>query len=47
MNIVILGAGRVGSYLAMPLSEKEHNVVVIDRDPKALEKLARSADIAT
>jgi trk system potassium uptake protein TrkA len=47
MNIVILGAGNIGSYLAMILSQEEHNVVVIDRDPKALERLARSADVAT
>jgi len=47
MNIVILGAGIIGSYLARTLSQEEHNVVVIDRDPKALERLSRSADIAT
>jgi trk system potassium uptake protein len=47
MNIVILGAGTIGSYLATKLAEEEHNVIVIDRDPKALEKLARSADVAT
>jgi trk system potassium uptake protein TrkA len=47
MNIVILGAGTIGSYLATKLAEEEHNVVVIDRDPKALERIARSADVAT
>lgn len=47
MNIVILGAGSIGAYLAITLSQAEYNVVVIDRDPKALEKLGRSADIAT
>ncbi len=47
MNICILGAGNIGSYLATTLAKKEHNVVVIDHDPKALEKLGRSADIAT
>lgn len=47
MNIVILGAGSVGSYLAMVLSQEEHNVIVIDRDPRALEKMMRSADVAT
>jgi len=46
MNIVILGAGSIGSYLALMLSQEGHNVIVIDRDPKALEKLGRSADIA-
>ena len=47
MNIVILGAGSVGSYLATVLSEEEHNVIIIDRDPRALERMARSADVAT
>lgn len=47
MNIVILGAGSIGSYLASTLSSENHNVTVIDRDEKALERLARSADIAT
>ncbi len=47
MNIVILGAGSVGSYLATVLSQEEHNVIIIDRDPRALERMARSADVAT
>ncbi|MBS0604848.1 MAG: Trk system potassium transporter TrkA [Verrucomicrobia bacterium] len=47
MNIVILGAGEIGTYLAQTLSKEEHNVIVIDRDPKPLERLARVADVAT
>lgn len=47
MNIVILGAGSIGSYLAQVLSKEEHNVTVIDRNPKTLEKIARSADVGT
>lgn len=47
MNIVILGAGSVGSYLAKTLSVQEHNVVVIDKDPSALEKVTLEADVAT
>jgi trk system potassium uptake protein TrkA len=47
MNIVILGAGSIGSYLALVLSKEDHNVIVIDCDSKALEKLAQTADIAT
>jgi len=47
MNIVILGAGSIGSHLAKILSQEEHNVVVIDLDPKALERLSRTADVAT
>jgi trk system potassium uptake protein len=47
MNIVILGAGSIGSYLAHVLSKEEHNVTIIDRNPKTLEKIARSADVGT
>jgi trk system potassium uptake protein len=47
MNIVILGAGTIGSYLAAKLADEQHNIIVIDKDPKALEKIARSADVAT
>ena len=47
MNIVILGAGRKGSYLAHILSQENHNVIVIDKDPKKLEQIAEEADVAT
>jgi len=47
MNIVIVGAGEVGTYLAVTLSREEHNVIVVDRDAKALEKLSSTADVAT
>ncbi len=47
MNIVIVGAGNIGCYLAKTLSNEEHNVIVVDRDPKALEKVAQNADVAT
>lgn len=47
MNIVILGAGTIGSHLAHVLSRDEHDVIVIDRDPKPLERLSQTADVAT
>lgn len=47
MNIVILGAGNIGSYLASVLSEEGHDVIVIDKDYKALERIGMAADIAT
>ncbi len=47
MNIVILGAGSIGTFLATTLSQEGHNVIVIDRDPKTLEKIHRYADVAT
>jgi trk system potassium uptake protein len=47
MNIVILGAGNKGSYLAKILAQEEHNVFVIDKDINALKKLSEEADVAT
>lgn len=47
MNIVILGAGETGKYLATLLSKNQHNVFVIDRDKKKLEELSQTLDIAT
>ena len=47
MNIVIVGAGNIGSYIASILSQEEHNVFLIDKDLKTLEKVGRSIDVAT
>jgi trk system potassium uptake protein TrkA len=47
MTIVILGAGKIGSYLASTLSSEERNVIVIDKESRPLEKVARTADVAT
>jgi len=47
MNIVILGAGNLGSYVAAILTGEEHNVTLIDQDSKTLEKISREIDIAT
>lgn len=38
MYIVIVGCGKIGSYLAK-LLDKENDVVVIDKDEKSFEKL--------
>jgi len=47
MKIVILGAGKMGAYAAGVLSKEEHDVIVVDRDPKILEQVARETDVAT
>lgn len=47
MNIVILGAGNVGLHIATILSKDNHNVFLVDRDPKALANAALELDIAT
>lgn len=39
MHVVIIGCGRVGSQLALMLSEANHDVVVIDLNPEAFRRL--------
>ncbi|MFI5035888.1 MAG: potassium channel family protein [Acidimicrobiales bacterium] len=41
MHIVVIGCGRVGSELAMQLSEEGHSVVIIDRNRDAFRRLTR------
>lgn len=47
MKIVIAGAGEVGGHLAKMLSSEDHDITVIDADPKRLENIASLADIVT
>lgn len=46
MDIIIAGAGRVGFRLAKSLSEK-NNVIIMDKNEDALEKLQESIDVLT
>ncbi len=39
MRVVILGCGKLGSRLAVKLSESGNQVVILDRDPDALKML--------
>lgn len=45
MKIVIVGSGNVGYHLAELLVEEGHDIVVIDRRTKTLEKLVEVLDI--
>lgn len=45
MNIVIAGAGAVGTHLAKMLSRQKHNIMLIDSDPQKLEDLENQIDI--
>lgn len=45
MNIVIAGAGEVGSHLAKMLGDGHHDITVIDSDQERLQALADSTDI--
>ncbi|MBS3909549.1 MAG: TrkA family potassium uptake protein [Actinobacteria bacterium] len=42
MHIIITGCGRLGSESANSLAMNGHEIVVIDRDAKAFERLAKS-----
>jgi trk system potassium uptake protein TrkA len=46
MRILIVGAGKLGSLLAKRLSEKGHDVIVIDIDREKAEQVAAEADVA-
>ncbi len=45
MKVVIAGNGKVGTTLVENLSQEEHDVVVIDRDPKVIENLVNNYDV--
>ena len=45
MNIIIIGCGKVGSELAMQLSQENHDICVIDQDDTRIRKLTSSYDI--
>ena len=39
MHVIIAGCGRVGSELAASLERLEHSVSIVDKNPKAFERL--------
>lgn len=45
MNIIIVGAGKVGYSLAKYLSGEDDNVTIIDNKDLALEKIANNLDV--
>lgn len=45
MNIVIVGCGKVGTSIANELNTEGHNIVVIDIDGEAVQKLSESIDV--
>ncbi|MEM1283025.1 MAG: Trk system potassium transporter TrkA [Chlamydiota bacterium] len=46
MNIVIIGAGELGRYIATLLSKEEHNIILIDKDPAKIESVGQTIDVA-
>ncbi|MCZ8253035.1 MAG: Trk system potassium transporter TrkA [Hylemonella sp.] len=45
MNIIILGAGRVGESVAESLSSEQNGITVIDQDPVRLRQLEERLDL--
>lgn len=41
MHVVIIGAGRLGVFLAKRLLTDKHTVVIVEKDPEAAEEIAR------
>lgn len=47
MNVLVIGAGEVGSHLARFLTKEAHGVTLVDVDAKALRRAARVTDVQT
>lgn len=47
MNIVILGAGRVGETVAESLLSERNDITLIDSDPQRLRALQERMDLRT
>lgn len=47
MNIIILGAGQVGSALAQFLAKENNNITIVDTDSEHLQKLQDHIDVRT
>lgn len=45
MKIIIVGAGEVGYHIASRMSFENKDVVVIDRDPAAIQRLSDNVDV--
>ena len=47
MKIIILGAGQVGSSLAISLANEAHDITLVDADPQILQDIQGRADLRT
>ncbi len=45
MRILVIGAGKLGSLLAKRLSEKGHEVIVVEKDENRAKEIAEQADV--
>jgi len=42
MKVIVIGCGRLGSNIARELDQRGNHVIVVDKDPVALENLGKS-----
>ena len=47
MNIIVIGAGEVGYHLAKELSNRDHDVIVVDVSRERLERIEEQLDVTT
>lgn len=47
LNILLVGAGSLGRYVASILSRERYNVLVLDKDPSVLSEISSTLDVAT
>lgn len=47
MNIVLVGAGRMGGEIAIRLADEGHDITVVDNDADCLERISTSVDVMT
>lgn len=47
MNIVLVGAGRMGREIAFRLADEGHDITVVDNDADCLEQIANTVDAMT
>ena len=47
MNIVLVGAGRMGGEIAIRLADEGHDITVVDSDAERLEQIANTVDAMT
>lgn len=47
MKVIIVGAGEVGYHIASRLAAESKQVVVIDKNPEAIRRVAENLDVQT
>lgn len=45
MQIIIVGCGKVGTVLAVKLSQEDNNVTVVDKDPRVVRAITGMYDV--